>query len=77
MTPAFSYEMVAEAFMKWFETQNGERMSSEDARCRERIISQIKRFYPNEERLSQDAHQLIAALMKSQGASGSSGRLVH
>lgn len=57
MTPAFSYEMVAEAFMKWFETQNGERTSSEEARCRERIISQIKRFYPNEERLSQDAHQ--------------------
>ena len=77
MTPIFSYEMVAEAFMRWFETQNGGCVPSEDERCRERIISQIKRFYPNEERLSQDAHQLIAALMKSQGASGSSGRIVH
>ncbi|MGQ5490523.1 hypothetical protein ACUH78_16885 [Thauera sp. ZXT1-4] len=77
MTPAFSYEMVAEAFIKWFETQNGECIPSEEAHCRERIISQIKRFYPNEERLNQDAHRLIAALLKSQGVSGSSGRRAH
>lgn len=75
MTPAFSYEMVAEAFIKWFETQNGECIPSEEAHCRERIISQIKRFYPNEERLNQDAYQLITALTKSRDQS--SGRIVH
>ena len=75
MTPIFSYEMVAEAFMSWCETQNGGCVPSEDERCRERIISQIKRFYPNEERLNQDAYQLITALTKSRDQS--SGRIVH
>ena len=77
MTTTFSYEMVAEAFMKSFATQSGQCAPSEEARCRERIISQIKRFYPNEERLSEDAWQLIIALAKAQGAGGCNGRLVH
>lgn len=59
-SPAYNYEMVADAFCLWIAMQNnGHSMIDMHTPCREQLLVQIKNIYPDEGELSDDVNRAI------------------